>query len=42
MPEMNGDEATKKVYWNNKKIKDLIKNENYQNCIIIGHSSDDD
>ena len=38
---MNGDEACRIVKINILQIKNLIKNEGYQNSFIIGHSSDD-
>ena len=38
---MNGDVATKIVYFY-KKIKELVKNEGYIDCQIVGYSSDYD
>ena len=39
MNNLNGDEATKRVFYL-MQIKDLILNERYVNCEIIGYSSD--
>ena len=38
---MNGDESIKNVNKINQ-IKILIKEKNFINCFIIGHSADDD
>ena len=42
MKIMNGNEAIKIVKSYLIQIKDLVKNENYQDAYIVGHSSDDD
>ena len=42
MKIMNGDEAIKKVKIYFIQIKVLVKNENYQDAYIVGHTSDDD
>jgi hypothetical protein len=42
MPEMDGDQAIKKLLNKFIEIKYLIKFKNCQNCIIVGHSSDED
>ncbi len=38
---MNGNVATQKVNYY-KKIKDLVRNEGYIDCQIVGYSSDYD
>jgi hypothetical protein len=42
MPEMDGDQATKEVLFYEGKIKQMVREEGYQNCVVVGHSADDD